>query len=137
MIYHTHRHSPDPGDAYRSFKDLRAVVRDAEKELRPVIRRYAGIVVTGVSGMSVGFPLALRLRIPIIVVRRDDEDCHASGHFANDADLVEGGRYLFLDDFTSGGRTYARVVSRLERAGAMIAGTYWYRDNEYYERSIA
>ena len=133
MIYGTHckHNQAKHGAAYRTFDDLEAAVRCANVELREYADDFDAIVVTGMSGMSVGFPLALRLRKPIMVVRKDDDDCHQSGGCVVGMTKSQArfARLLWVDDFVSTGDTLYRVTEKVEAfsEGARVVGYYLYQ----------
>lgn len=64
------------------------------------------IVVTGISGMSIGFPVAHKLGMKLAVVRKGRERSHASN-------CIEGYQpnkeYIILDDFIDTGATIRRI----------------------------
>lgn len=127
MIYH----STDPdGRTYSTLEDLALTVRNATEDLRPHRKEFDSIVVTGVSGLVVGAPVALRLRKPLVILRKASDDSH-SGRHENIKNV--GDRALFLDDFVSGGATQRRVLDAIDRhgAGARVVARYVYRDRRY------
>jgi adenine/guanine phosphoribosyltransferase-like PRPP-binding protein len=94
-----------------------AVLRTARAAKRET--KFAALAFTGVSGSSLGFPIALELDISPIYVRKDrttNEDEFAHSHSSM---RVEGPvgydllPYAFVDDFISSGKTYDRVVKAL------------------------
>lgn len=93
--------------------DLAQTVRKATEDIRPHRREFDSIVVRGLSGILVGSTVALRLRKPLIVVRKECEleggNSHASGLVENRGRV--GDRYLWLDDFVSSGTTRVEVWS--------------------------
>jgi len=125
VIYHGNEKN---GWRDHSFYDLERVVRRASARLRPALDEFDSIVVTGVSGMAVGFPLALRLKKPIAVLRKAGDDTHSFKTLEGGDDLGE--RVLFVDDFVSNGATRARVIDMVEKdPDAKVVGTYQYRDD--------
>jgi adenine/guanine phosphoribosyltransferase-like PRPP-binding protein len=143
VIYHTHGTPDWTNTTYDSLVDLEATVDDALRALVPVGDQFDCFVVTGMSGVIVGVPLALRMGKPVIILRREDDKCHqsAKGWWMNDRDFKE--RCLFLDDFIGMGATIARVERAVGKAKGFewvnadnarhfqprIVGTYLYRDN--------
>lgn len=127
MIYHSVR-TPDDGLdeglVSGSFRDLRAAVLEAirlcEKGAR--LKTFDVIVVTGISGQAVGFPLALALGKEIAVLRKDDDtSCHGSpGELIGGRKTVKGKKCLFVDDFVSMGRTRTRVREAVEQYGGRL-----------------
>jgi len=128
MIYHTVEIQTG-GFTSGTFRDLEPAVRRA-------VRRCEGrkgfnmIAVQGVSGMAVGFPLAVKLGIPIVVVRKPGEDSH-SGNDAITGEPVKGKRCLFVDDFVSMGHTRARVRRAVEQGGGKLTAEYMSRDDAF------
>lgn len=125
MIYHQHKQEYESG-WQSNFDDLAETVRDTVEDLKPRRKQFTSIVVTGVSGLVVGAPVALRLRKPLVVVRKRDDDSHSSS-------LVEGWqrlgkRPLFLDDFVSGGDTRYYVETKVQQyANVKLAHEYQYK----------
>jgi adenine/guanine phosphoribosyltransferase-like PRPP-binding protein len=124
MIYGT---VSEKGDAHGNLDDLEAAVRKTTKYLREHSEKFDFIAVRGMSGVLVGAPVALRLRKPLVVVRKKGEHQHAYGSLVNAAHA--SGRYVFLDDFISGGGTRDAVKHAL--AKCTYAGSYLYHDNQY------
>lgn len=144
MIYHTTDTSDSTAD-YNSFRDLAKTVRASVEKIAPHVADFDSIIVTGVSGAAVGFPVALALGVPIAVLRKGTEDTHGSpGEIVGRGDLGE--RVLFLDDFVSQGTTRATVIRAVEKrkqytpdfrkleeveTGVKVVATFVYRDMEY------
>lgn len=130
MIYHGSSSTYSGHNAH--FIDLEDAVIETTRVLEKHLDKFDSIVVQGVSGMAVGFPVALRLGKPILVARKTDEQSHSCG-----GELVNAGqagkRVLFLDDFVSGGATKRRCAEAVRRfaKGARITKQYTYRDREF------
>jgi orotate phosphoribosyltransferase len=109
VIYHRHRshwrYSTNRGD----LDDLKTTVDETVKMLRSKRRSkpFDSIVVTGLSGLLVGAPTALRLKVPLVVIRKAKENFHGGSVAVNRNKI--GSRWLFLDDFSSTGATEKRV----------------------------
>ncbi len=125
MIYDGER----PGER-NTFADLERVVRRTTRDLRPHLDEFDAIAVTGVSGDSVGFPVALRLRKPIVSVRKESGQHHQwdGGDVAGYQGLPENARVLFLDDFVASGATRGRVERALGqlKGNPRLVGQYMY-----------
>lgn len=128
MIYHT-TDDYEPGSSYGTFRDLDSCVLRAVRRIeRFTEQRFDMIAVQGVSGMSLGFPLALKLGMDIVVVRKPGEDNHCgSDPFTGSS--PKGKKCLFVDDFISNGSTRQRVRTAIENAGGKITGEYTSRDD--------
>lgn len=111
MIYHTHH---DCEDAWATLDDLHLTVAEATSDLLDVARDFDTIVVTGISGLVVGAPVALALNKPLAILRKQTEDCHETpGSVVNERRM--GTRLLFLDDFVAGGDTLMAVENAVRK----------------------
>jgi adenine/guanine phosphoribosyltransferase-like PRPP-binding protein len=151
MIYHSHHTRGWNNATYESLADLAETVEDAYKILAPLQDQFDCIVTSGMSGVVVSAPLALRLRKPLVIVRKTEDKSHqpTTKGMINRRDLKS--RCLFVDDFTCEGNTRARVQRSVEAAVLLeeddlgmparpkIVGEYLYRDNTVYlyERSAS
>jgi adenine/guanine phosphoribosyltransferase-like PRPP-binding protein len=130
MIYHSVTYSADTTAG--TFRDLREAVLRAIRTVEPHVEEFDTIAVQGVSGMSIGFPLALALGKEIVVVRKQHELDGAS----HSSSLVAGGhvggkRCLFVDDFVSMGDTRNRVTKAIEAKGGKVTRQYLSREDWY------
>ncbi len=130
MIYHTTDGTVayDEGSSYGTFRDLGAAVLRAVRTVEARRDEFDIIAVQGASGMSLGFPLALKLAVDIVVVRKPGEDNHCGKEEITGVP-VEGKRVLFVDDFISGGTTRARVRHAVERARGTVVAEYTSRED--------
>jgi adenine/guanine phosphoribosyltransferase-like PRPP-binding protein len=129
MIYHGH------GIGYGAnntapLTDLEREVRKATKTLRAHRHEFDSIVVQGMSGVIVGAPTALRLRKPLVIVRKDNDNSHHGAGKLINVDAL-GSRAVFLDDFIAGGSTQKRVDTSVTQAGSYVVASYLYRDDEW------
>lgn len=109
-----------------TLHDLEKTVRKVTKELRPNTDHFDSIVVTGISGLVVGSPVSLRLKVPLVIIRKPytSENAHSYGHVNIEK---AGDRYLFLDDFKSSGETERRVQEAMAaNTKAFHVGTLFY-----------
>jgi adenine/guanine phosphoribosyltransferase-like PRPP-binding protein len=91
---------------------------------------FDSIVVTGMSGVIVGIPVGLRLKMPVVIVRKDSDVCHSMDRPVINVQNL-GGRCLFLDDFVSCGGTFKRVRTALGVNNARVVAKYLYEDNSF------
>lgn len=114
------------------FDDLGEMARTTTAVLRPHLDKFDVIVVCGISGVSVGAPVSIRLRKPLLVVRKaeDRNGHHIGGEIVGYHHLYrsEPVRYLVLDDFIATGRTLGYIRSRVtdESADAQNVGLCQY-----------
>lgn len=110
--------------------DIAVTVREVEQALRPHKQRFDFIAVTGMSGALIGSPAAIRLRKPLVVLRKDDDHHHDGNDVINAA--MANGRYLIIDDFISLGTTFDRIRQRFDKFEFAVhtryAGAYLYSD---------
>lgn len=92
--------------------------------LQPRKRYFDSIVVRGQSGVIVGSPVALRLRVPLVVVRKPGVSSHSSYHVINLQNV--GDRWLFLDDFISSGATLLACKNELAKYDTRCSFVYQY-----------
>jgi orotate phosphoribosyltransferase len=124
MIYHGN---------WQALNDLPSEVEKTVENLRNHVDEFDSIVVTGVSGLVVGSPVALALGKSLVIVRKMTEDCHDGNQVVNAANIGE--RALFLDDFVSEGNTRRKVQDAISTTEARLYGEYMYRDERYYRYS--
>ena len=92
---------------------LRRIVRRL-KAAMPDILEYTGadsVVVSGKSGISVGFALLLTMDMHLVTVRKPGEDSH--GAMIEGTDAKELKKYVILDDFVSSGATVERIIASI------------------------
>jgi hypothetical protein len=66
------------------------------------------IAYTGSSGAAIAFPLAIAYELPIIYVRKPNEQSHGSEVECNYTEELEN--YVIVDDFIATGKTVERVI---------------------------
>ncbi len=75
---------------------------------------YDAIAFTGTSGCSIGFILGYTLNIPIVCIRKPDQESHYKNWCCEDQRAFEGFntpvRYLIVDDGICTGRTVERIM---------------------------
>lgn len=118
------------GRANFSLDDLAETVTKTVAALKPVRSEFDVIAVAGMSGVIVGAPAALRLRKPLVVIRKATDDSHHGKNQIINRDRLIGKRAMFLDDFVSNGDTQTRVTERVDVCGGRVVGTYLYRDDD-------
>jgi adenine/guanine phosphoribosyltransferase-like PRPP-binding protein len=88
---------------------------------------FTHIAVCGISGVSIGAPIAIALNKNLIVVRKADDLSHSHSRVEG-VPIDSHFNYVFLDDFISSGRTLARVHRLIdtENSYARIVNVYQY-----------
>ena len=137
MVYGTHRiYTAAHGDnaAYKTFRDLDLVVESSRRTLQDIEATFDAIAVTGISGLSVGAPLALALSKKLLVLRKEDECSHGMpGELLGAADIDTDTRVLVVDDFYSSGETGCRIYDAVVNNLGTVVGGYAYEYDEVYE----
>jgi adenine/guanine phosphoribosyltransferase-like PRPP-binding protein len=130
VIYHSAKDKAE-GDGYH-LHDLAAEVSLTLKHLRPNIDLFDVIVVTGLSGILPAVPVAMRLKVPLAILRKPGDDSHQWGgeKFSGDGsrwvngDVVRGNRALWIDDFSCGGGTRNRMRGAVTELGGRVVAEY-------------
>jgi hypothetical protein len=104
MIYHGNM---------ESLVDLEKNVRCVTRGLREHAGEFDFIAVSGMSGVLVGAPAALRLHKPLVVVRKNEDanDHHLGGTVIGYPEAR--GSYVVVDDFVCSGKTLRFIQKRL------------------------
>jgi adenine/guanine phosphoribosyltransferase-like PRPP-binding protein len=114
----------------RDYSSLPKVLRVATKELREHLDEFDALICTGISGLVVASPLSVRLKKPLMVLRKQGEDCHG-----NRLEPLIGykehlyPRILFVDDFVGCGDTRERCIDAVAKKSnrrAKIVAQYEY-----------
>lgn len=106
-----------------------AIQRSVEAvELAKCNGRVDAIAVRGISGAAVGFAVAARVGLPVILVRKDGDDSHSGagivesqGHILVGDDAIL--RYVIIDDFIESGDTIIKTVRAIVEYAAMHSAT--------------
>lgn len=101
------------------------VVKKLENILNKYTLPYDGFVVTGVSGITMGSIMANLLNKELVVVRKTTQNCHADYKVEN---AKPKGKYIFLDDCISTGKTFDRVFKAMKKVKGVIIGHVLYDD---------
>jgi adenine/guanine phosphoribosyltransferase-like PRPP-binding protein len=126
MIYHAR---PGEND-HHHLEDLPLVVRAAVRKLKPHRDRFDCIIATGMSGVTVAAPVCVSLGVPLVVVRKKDDDSHHGERVVGKKTLRDS-RALWLDDFVASGDTQWQVTQQAEKHGAKVVGSYLYADGAW------
>lgn len=104
QIYH-------PAQYAKTITKLVAAIRKFKKN-----NPFDAIAFTGTSGAAAAYPLSLRLKIPLICVRKERSHSYLE---------VEGAysmsKYIIVDDFISSGKTIDQIVLKINNAYKALA----------------
>lgn len=110
---------------------------DHEKNLAEAVENLKGaefdtIVVTGVSGLVFGVPLAQKMKKHIAIVRKDKDGTHSHKSIEATVKRDELGRWLFVDDLIDTGKTEKRVKAKIKEhtdGVAVYIGSYLFENH--------
>lgn len=119
----------DPVDAINAVQGTTRAIRDLH---------FDAIAFSGMSGALVAPSVAMALRKPMILARKDTDDSHAGRGVVEGA--LDADTYIIIDDFISYGDTVRRIHSSITTAAEkhirphkiICVGIYLYRYNELY-----
>jgi len=99
------------------------------------------IAFSGSSGAAIAFPLALRYKLPLIYVRKEDEKSHGVKVEVNTTDHLK--TYIIVDDFVCSGSTVKHITDSIQKktkklgwAGPKCLGIYCYSEDEQHFREL-
>jgi len=126
MVYHGDRRSNYGTGTFTDLGD--EVLRAIRTFERSGIGTKIVLCCTGISGMSLAFPLALSLGCDVAVLRKPNEESHGdAGKFVGVP--LRGKTCVFVDDFVSGGLTRARVERAIKAERGKLAWQYTARED--------
>jgi adenine/guanine phosphoribosyltransferase-like PRPP-binding protein len=107
-------------------KKFPKTIRRMTKFLKARQHEFDAIAVRGVSGVLVGGPLSLRLRKPLIVVRKKEDNSHSCYRIEGDKTAT---RYVIIDDLIASGRTVKHIIDGMKDFnGGRLVGILLYND---------
>jgi len=75
--------------------------------------KFDAIAFTGSSGAAIAFYLGIEHKIPLIYVRKKNEDSHGYPvEGTTDAGIIK--KYLIVDDFVQSGATVNRIITEIK-----------------------
>lgn len=119
--------------AQHLFKALSANRQADVNKAVEAIRPYAvdAIAVSGVSGQTFGAIVAHALNLPLIVVRKQTDDEHASPYMVESPLTTDKEfRYAIVDDMIATGETVQRIRRALATLGGQAVVIWLYLDGQ-------
>lgn len=123
----------------RSVEDLTIIMQRATVKV-DLLREKLGfdaIAFCGSSGAAAAFVLCMSLQIPLIYVRKKNEQSHG--------ELIEGNahekvtKYLIVDDFIDTGATIEHIIGRIDERAKLVSavtpqcvGVFLYQPSDNY-----
>lgn len=94
------------------------------KQLKPHLEKFDSIVAMGNSMMCVSPIIAHKLNKQLIIVRKDNEDCHSDIKVEYHENP---GSYIIIDDLIASGRTITKIADRMRHeTTGQLYGVYLY-----------
>lgn len=119
-------------------KNRKSILDKAVRELKLVMRShpFTAIAFRGVSGALFAPSIADKLKVGLIAIRKETENCHSSC-------LIEGltnVEYIIVDDFISSGDTVKTIVNTIKKKDShkscKCVGYYMWHPHFQYEISM-
>lgn len=110
-------------EVYSTPERYKALIDSVVKRCRALQKSipFDAIAFRGTSGAAVAYPVALRLGISLICVRRENEGSHHWGGIVEGSDVRSVKRYIVIDDFISTGQTMDAILDAInDKAGNEI-----------------
>lgn len=104
---------------YRSVEIYSRTIHEMVQAVRAFNReeKVDAIAFRGMSGAAIAFPVCAELRIPPVLVRKDEERRHSS--FQVEGPQLDIQRYVIIDDLIASGETIAMIKRRMGDAKCM------------------
>lgn len=93
------------------LRNMLIKANDAFTKLRKTLK-FDAIAFSGSSGAAIAFPLAVSHKIPVIYVRKANEQSHGNMVECNGENPIKN--YLIVDDFISSGDTVAWIANQIK-----------------------
>lgn len=107
---------------------LNMFIKRAIDALEPISNKFDTIAFRGYSGGLVAPAVAAYLGKDLIIVRKDNENCHTS-HSVEGFKRIQ--RYIIIDDFTETGATLEDIINKAQELNPKnrCAGAFFYRNS--------
>lgn len=76
--------------------------------------KFDAVAFCGSSGAAIAFHLGIKYKIPLIYVRKKNEECHGRPVECNETHN-QINRYLVVDDFIDSGKTIQHIVDSIKK----------------------
>jgi len=118
------------GENPTKLRNILIKANDAFVKLRKTLK-FDAIAFSGSSGAVIAFPLAVSHEIPVIYVRKANEQSHGFAVECNGEDQIK--KYLIVDDFIASGATIdwiANQVKAYARGPVKLVGVFCFSDSD-------
>lgn len=96
-------------------RELRRVINLVVAEIGKLDRRPQFLAVRGTSGTAIGGAVSLVSDLPLVVVRKEDDNSHAKHYGTVQGMRGTGGLYIIVDDLVDSGTTVREIVAAIKR----------------------
>lgn len=104
------------GSVFNKPTDYAKLITRTAKRVALLKKKHKnlGIAFRGQSGSALAYPVAAKLKMPLILVRKNTESSHSSykieGCTNKDVD-----NYIIIDDFISSGKTVNTIIREIDK----------------------
>jgi adenine/guanine phosphoribosyltransferase-like PRPP-binding protein len=135
------QHSSYLKEAISSPSQMARTVSETVKQIRELMAgkkqlQIDAIACCGVSGITIAAPVAIRLKKQLIIVRKQEENSHASFKVEG---LIKGKvfSYLIVDDLIESGRTCRNIISNISESNrfGVCVGAFLYNSQKFVDLS--
>lgn len=95
-------------------RELRRVVNLIVSEIGKLNPKPQFIAVRGVSGTAIGGAVSLVSDLPLVVVRKTDDDSHAKHYGIAQGLRGNSGPYVIIDDLVDTGKTVKAIINAID-----------------------
>ena len=105
-------------------RELRRVVNLVVAEIGKLDRKPQFLAVRGTSGTAIGGAVSLVSDLPLVVVRKEDDNSHAKHYGTVQGMRGTGGLYIIVDDLVDSGTTVREIAAAIKRDHESNSGGY-------------
>lgn len=120
------------------FQDAN-LLENAKSLLECKAGEYDALICTGISGIANAMALSMKLKIPIVYVRKKSDRTHSAFSVEIPDKLTDGMehslRVVFVDDTIDSGKTFKRIQMVVDNKGMQLVGLVLCNDASLYTPS--
>lgn len=115
------------------------LLKNAKTLLKDKAGEYDALICTGISGIANAMVLSMKLKIPIVYVRKKSDRTHSTFSVEIPEKLANGIdhplRVVFVDDTIDSGKTFNRIKMAVDTKGMQLVGLVLCNDLSLYTPS--
>ena len=114
-------------------------LKNAKTLLEDKASEYDALICTGISGIANAMVLSMKLKVPIVYVRKKSDRTHSIFSVEIPDKLADGIdhplRVVFVDDTIDSGKTFKRIKIAVDANGMKLVGLVLCNDTSLYTPS--